>query len=286
MNPFGPWVCMGEEVSVTYTRLKPNRWPEHSHRHAELLLTFDRAEVEIVWPCLTGQTRRQAMGAHQFCLIPPNMPHACEWKQEADVVVVYFGPGLLKEHAQRPLGGVVVGDFLHLTRFDTCLWSLRAIFHDLCQKTGRPPASFIEGAGTALASRTLELHFHASRRQALAQPRLPDAVLRRVMEYIDAHLHETIAVRDLARHAAMSVHHFTRLLKKSTGTSPLQFLLKCRVEKALELLRTGKFRVGEAACEVGFCDQSHLDRHCRKFFGCPPKTAMAAPSAVSSLKIA
>ncbi len=202
------------------------------------------------------------------------MPHACEWKREADVVVVFFGEALLKTQVRQPLRSVVVGDFRPLTRLDASLWSLGAIFHDLCHKTDRPAATFIEGIGAALASRTLELHFHASRRKIRAQPGLPDPVLHRVVTHIDAHLHEPLTVADMARHAALSKKHFTRLLKITTGTSPIQFLLKCRVEKALELLRTRKFRVGEAACQVGFCDQSHLDRNCRKFFGCSPKVAV------------
>jgi AraC family transcriptional regulator len=278
MQPFGPWVCHGEEVSVYYTRLKPNCWPEHNHRHAELLLTFDAAQFEIVWRNGAGCTKRQLVGAHQFCLIPPNMPHSCEWKREADVVVVFFGEGLLKTQVRHPLGGIVVGNFRPLTRLDASLWSLGAIFHDLCHKTDRPAATFIEGIGAALASRTLELHFHASRRQIRTQPALPDPVLHRVVTYIDAHLQESLTGADLARHVSMSLDHFARLLKNSTGTPPLQFLLKCRVEKALELLRTGKYRIGEAACEVGFCDQSHLDRNCRKFFGFKPKTAIPAPT--------
>jgi AraC family transcriptional regulator len=285
MQPFGPWLCHGEEVSVYYTRLKPNSWPEHNHRHAELLLTFDSAQVEIAWRTGAGCSKQVSVGAHQFCLIPPNVPHACEWKREANVVVVFFGESLLKTQVRQPLGSVVVGDFRPLTRLDASLWSLGAIFHDLCHKTDRPAATFIEGIGAALASRTLELHFQASRRRLRSQPGLSDPVLHRVVTHIDAHLHEPLTVADMARNAAMGVDHFARLLKNTTGISPLQFLLKCRVEKALELLRTGKFRVGEVACQVGFYDQSHLDRQCRKFFGCAPKTAMTAPERESSLKM-
>jgi len=40
-----------------------------------------------------------------------------------------------------------------------------------------------------------------------------------------------------------------------------------------------------AACEVGFYDQSHLDRHCRKFFGFAPKSAMKAAIAVAGLSL-
>jgi AraC family transcriptional regulator len=214
--------------------------------------------------------------------VPPRLAHACEWKYEAEIALVYLGEGLLKEHGAGGLATVIGGDFQRLARLDACLWSLGEIFRGLCRGAARPPVSFIEGIGTALASRTLEQHFRARRNAARALPRLSDRGLRRMMEYTDAHLSEPIAVADLARHVAFSVDHFARLLKNTTGLSPLQFLLKRRVEKALELLRTGQFRVAEAACEVGFYDQSHLDRHCRKFFGFPPKVAMRAAAMARS----
>ncbi len=285
-QPYGAWLCQGEEVSVYYARLKPHVWPEHHHQQAELFFTLGAAEVAVTWRTPAGLLKKQLVTADQFCLIPPNVPHACDWKQEGDVVVVYLEQGLLKEEVHRSLSKVLVGNFRPLLRLDVCLRSLQNIFRELCHKAKRPSPSFIEGIGTALASRTLEQHFEINRRDVKTLPGLPERALEQVMEYIRGHLHETITVTDLARHAALSRHHFARLLKSSTGSSPLQFLLKCRVEKALELLRTGKFRVGEAACEVGFCDQSHLDRQCRKFFGFPPRTMMNAPASNSSLKIA
>ncbi|MDE3084063.1 MAG: helix-turn-helix transcriptional regulator [Verrucomicrobiota bacterium] len=271
---YGPWLCRGERVSVYYDCLEPCDWPEHYHRQAELFLTFDAARAQVAWRGPAGRLSIQLVAARQYCLIPPNLVHACDWKIHADIVVVYIEESLLKEYVSEPLDSVVVGDFQPLTRLDACLWSLCAIFHDLCRQPETPPASFIENIGAALASRTLEQHFHGNGGNGTAsQPHLPRGALHRLVEYLDAHLREPVAVADLARHVGLGAGHFTRLLKTATGSSPLQFVLKHRVQKALELLRTGEFRVAEAAYEVGFCDQSHLDRHCRKFFGFPPSAA-------------
>ncbi|HVZ64155.1 MAG TPA: helix-turn-helix domain-containing protein [Opitutaceae bacterium] len=285
-QPYGPWLCQSEKVSVYYARLKPTRWPEHHHRQAELFLTFDDASAEIAWRGKGRRSGKQSVGPHQFCLIPPNLPHECEWKNEADVVAVYIEERLLREHVNGAFRTVVVDDFQVLTRLDACLWSIGGMFRDLCRTSAIQPASFVEGIGTALASRTLEQHFRGTHDGAPSLQKLPGGTLRRMVAYIHAHMRDAITVADLARDAALSVDHFARLVKNTTGSSPLQFLLKCRVEKALDLLRTGDFRVAEAACEVGFYDQSHLDRHCRKFFGFPPKSAMKAAVDVDlSLKI-
>jgi len=271
-----PWLCQGENVSVYYASLKPTRWPEHHHEQAELLLTFDGASAEITWRNRSGHVTKQSLGAHQFCLIPPNVPHECEWKSKADVVAIYMEDRLLSAHVNGPFRSVVVDDFQVLTRADAFLWSIGGMFRSLCLMAAIQPASFIEGMGTALAARTLEQHFHGDHPGVIPLPKLPGASVLRMVAYIQANMRDAISVADLAKDAALSVDHFARLVKNTTGWSPLQFLLKCRVEKALELLRTGEFRVAEAAYEVGFYDQSHLDRHCRKFFGFSPKSAMKA----------
>jgi AraC family transcriptional regulator len=72
----------------------------------------------------------------------------------------------------------------------------------------------------------------------------------------------------------VSLYHFNRLFKASTGKSPYQYLVETRVRKAKDLLATGKFTIGEVANEVGFFDQSHLTRHFKRIFGLPPRALL------------
>src|SRR5262249_47614142 len=61
---------------------------------------------------------------------------------------------------------------------------------------------------------------------------LPPGVLRRVREYIDAHLDETISIKSLAGVAGLSKFHFARAFKQSEGVTPHEFLIRCRVKRA------------------------------------------------------
>src|ERR1035438_7947623 len=206
-----PWLCQGESVSVYYANLKPTRWAEHHHQQAELLLTFDGAHAEITSRSKSGHIGKRSLGAHQFCLIPPHVPHECEWKNEADVVAIFMEERLLREHVNGPFRTVIVDDFQVLTQVDAFLWSIGGMFRSLCRITAIQPASFIEGIGAALAARTLEQHFHGGHPGAISLPKLPGAALRRMVEYIHAHMRDAITVTDLARDAALSVDHFSRL---------------------------------------------------------------------------
>jgi AraC-like DNA-binding protein len=99
---------------------------------------------------------------------------------------------------------------------------------------------------------------------------LPPGTLRRVREYIDSHLNETIDLEKLATTAGLSLHHFARAFKRSTGVPPHGYVLSQRLNRARDLLvRTDK-PLAEIALAAGFSDQSHLARQFRQTFGVPP----------------
>lgn len=65
---------------------------------------------------------------------------------------------------------------------------------------------------------------------------LPPGVLRRVGEYIEAHLGDNVSLQVLAGSAGLSMSHFARAFKQSEGVSPHDYLVRRRVQRALELL--------------------------------------------------
>jgi AraC family transcriptional regulator len=69
----------------------------------------------------------------------------------------------------------------------------------------------------------------------------------------------------------MSPYHFSRLFKQSTGHSPYQFVIKCRVERARELLLNSDLSIAQITYTVGFANQSHLTNHFKRMLGVTPK---------------
>ncbi len=94
----------------------------------------------------------------------------------------------------------------------------------------------------------------------------------RVTDFIHEHLAEEIPLGKLAALAGISAFHFSRMFKKSTGLAPHQYLIRCRVKRAKELLLAPNASIAEVATKVGFCDQSHLAVHFKRVFGVTPKS--------------
>lgn len=99
---------------------------------------------------------------------------------------------------------------------------------------------------------------------------LPPAAMRRVIEYVEAHLNRSIELVELSAVAGLSIFHFARQFKQSAGLTPHHYLVRKRVERARELLAATDLSLSEIAFAVGFSDQSHLTRHFRHTTGTTP----------------
>jgi AraC-like DNA-binding protein len=99
---------------------------------------------------------------------------------------------------------------------------------------------------------------------------LPNATLRRVKDYVEAHLAEPIELATLADVAGVSLFHFARAFKQSTGMTPHHYLVQKRVERAQSLLSQSDRTLSEIALTTGFADQSHLTRRFRQVVGITP----------------
>jgi len=100
---------------------------------------------------------------------------------------------------------------------------------------------------------------------------LSPGAMRRVREYVEVHLGESIDLSMLAGVAGLSVHHFARQFKQSAGVTPHIYLTQKRVERAQEMLVQTDLPLAEIAFAVGFFDQGHLSRHFRHMLGTTPR---------------
>jgi AraC-like DNA-binding protein len=104
-----------------------------------------------------------------------------------------------------------------------------------------------------------------------AQGGLSPGAMRRVREFVEVHLGESIDLSMLAGVAGLSVHHFARQFKQSAGVAPHAYLTQKRIERAQEMLVQTDLPLAEIAFAVGFFDQGHLARHFRNRLGTTPR---------------
>jgi AraC family transcriptional regulator len=99
----------------------------------------------------------------------------------------------------------------------------------------------------------------------LSQPTLAQA-----LAYIEQHLDQSLSLEEIAADLNLSVYHFGRLFKQSTGQSPYQYVLQQRVERAKQLLMQPDLSITEVAIACGFSHAAHLAKHFRQHTGLTP----------------
>ena len=99
---------------------------------------------------------------------------------------------------------------------------------------------------------------------------LPIVRLRKIEDYVHAHLPETISIETLAELAQLSPFHFSRMFKQTTGMTPLQFVTRERMLKAQRLIRETSRSLIEIALEVGYTSPSHFAQVFRRTVGMAP----------------
>jgi len=129
----------------------------------------------------------------------------------------------------------------------------------------------VEALGLAILTRLLSMRCHrdlpaAGRRTAP----LPKWRLKRVVDYVDAHLASHITLADLAGAAGRTRMHFAAQFRVATGTRPHDFVLHRRIERAQEMLRDRSLALVDIALCVGFQTQAHFTTVFKRFTGVTP----------------
>jgi AraC-like DNA-binding protein len=91
-------------------------------------------------------------------------------------------------------------------------------------------------------------------------------VAKRMIEDLS---HQDISLAGLATESGLSPFHLIRVFKAETGLTPHRYLSQVRVRRAEKLIRQG-IDLADTAYEVGFADQSHLNRHFKGITGITP----------------
>ena len=93
-----------------------------------------------------------------------------------------------------------------------------------------------------------------------------EAPIRRVIDYLDAHFGEDLAVDTLAAIACLSPYHFIRVFTRQTGLTPHAWLMQLRARKAKELLALG-LPIADAAAADRLCRPEPSDQNLQADYG-------------------
>lgn len=129
---------------------------------------------------------------------------------------------------------------------------------------------FVDGMEQALAAILVGYEGIARRTRQVYKGGLAPYRMKRVNEFIQAHIEEAITLDELARDVGLSPSHFYSLFRKTLGTTPHQFVLSCRIQHAKSLLAQSGNSILDVALASGFRTHQHFSRIFHRLVGVPP----------------
>jgi AraC family transcriptional regulator len=149
---------------------------------------------------------------------------------------------------------------------DDRIWTLVRLLSDAVNDPDPSAQLYGDGLTAAITARLF-----AQPSELSANPKgLAPWQLRRVVEYLDAHLPRRVDLAHLAALAGLSQSHFSRAFKASTGMAPYRSQLDVRIRRAQTLLIDTSVSLDGVAEATGFADAVHFGRTFRKLTGTTP----------------
>ncbi|KAI9129989.1 helix-turn-helix domain-containing protein [Acaryochloris sp. CCMEE 5410] len=205
-----------------------------------------------------------------FGIYPAEQSQIVGWNERAEFIDLYLTPERIAHYVDPSLAFKRYELIPQFAVDDALIYNLgltlkEQVEQDICN------VFYIESALTMLIAHLLRYYSTHQKLICLAEYKLASVKLNQVIDYIHAHLERNPSLAELAALVDLSSCHFVKVFKQSTGTTPHQYLLRCRIEKAKQLLSQEKVPLAEIAQRVGFHDQSRFTSAFKKRVGVTPK---------------
>lgn len=243
--------------------------PEHCFSQHLITIHLNHAVV-MKEQLLNGHLRGDRFRNGDICLTPATAPVLVRLQDSSEFISLHLEPAFMK----KIVAEVTDPDRLELVpQFklnDPLIHQIGMALKANLESESVCDRLYTESMATALSAHLLQHYSTQKPKIKSYSDGLSQARLRQVTEYIHQHSAQNPSLMSMAEIVQMSPYYFSRLFKQSTGFTPHQYLLKCRTAQAKQLLKTTNLAIADIANQVGFVDQSHLNRHFKRHFGISP----------------
>jgi AraC family transcriptional regulator len=129
---------------------------------------------------------------------------------------------------------------------------------------------FTDHLALALGARAAQTYGGMQTRSRPIQGGLAPWQEKRSKDMLDSDLSGATPLSEIALACGLSVSHFSRAFRRSTGLAPHAWLLHARIEAAKAMLRGREASLSMTALACGFADQSHFTRVFTRRVGLSP----------------
>lgn len=258
------------KIQIAHYRQPPYTLPEHCSPHHTICINV--GDSVLLEQMVDGQFEIVQSVPGDMAIYPANLRQTARWDREAEFLLLNLEPTLLTLISDELCGSDHVEIVPKLTFFDPLIQQLGLALKSALETDGSGSRLYAESMANALAVHLLSRYSTRERAIRLYTGGLSKQNLKQVVDYVNEHLDQNLSLAELAAVVQLSSYYFAHLFKQSTGISPHQYHIRCRIERAKQLLLRGDLTLVEVALAVGFASQGHLNYHFKRLVGITPKT--------------
>ncbi|MEF3307434.1 response regulator [Paenibacillus sp. GYB004] len=132
--------------------------------------------------------------------------------------------------------------------------------------------TFLEAERLDRLSRyTIEAMREAASRMGAIYGQPQRAEIAEAQRFVELNIHRKISLEEVADHLHLNASYFSRLFKKETNETFVDFVTRTKMEKAKELLDLSRYTVREVADRLGYDNKSYFVKLFKAFCGVTPK---------------
>lgn len=149
------------------------------------------------------------------------------------------------------------------------LESVAATFHEVYNNTS---AFLLDAGHTELYLQQREDEAEAVRSRTalppLSEDKVTDPLVLRIVAYLKENYQSKITLADLQEQFHYSERYINQKFQKELGTTVIDYLNRCRIQNALELIRKGKLPISQIGWECGIGEYKYFNHVFKKYIGC------------------
>lgn len=262
-----------ESLRIAYDWYPVEKVPKIISQQHSIGIFTDVPSPAITERYIGGSFKREEIVRGSCVIIPSNTSQYAEWNKESGAATLAIDPIVFAQAIHEVVDPDTIELLPQFATPDPFIHQIGVALKAALTKQSDLSRLYAETLVNSLILHLLE-HYSTTRAnlQEAVTGRLPQFKLQQVVDYIDAYLDRDLSLRELSSLVQMSPQYFSQLFKQTTGTTPHQYVIRCRIERAKYLLQQNKLSIAEIANLVGFVDQSHLHRYFKRLVGTTPKT--------------
>ena len=255
----------------------PSEGQHHHHDFLELSIIIDGAVDYVI------NDETVFLEKETILLFNPGVYHHERYQKGMESTQIHIGfrnfalQGFSRDHF--PFNTSI----LHLTKFKT-------EFFDVCQEILMEKAKGEAGYDLMLKALVMKLIIYILRDADSSQLEInalklsyeeqeKQTIVNDIIHYLENHHTEEVSLSSLSQTLYISPTYISRVFTEETGESPINYLIKLRLNRAKELMENEKdITVKEAANLVGYNDAYYFSKLFKKYYGLPPSAFLKRTS--------